>query len=73
VDHWENPQVALLVTFLVKQRTSCSAGVRAISNCGYCRFNHPALNKDGSCMFVLKISRLTCCMASSVLQMGFYC
>lgn len=49
---------------MVKQSYSCLL----VFNPCYCKFNHLALNKDGSCMFVSTISRLT----SSASQMGFH-
>lgn len=58
---WSNDEAILQLLFL---------NTVAVSN--YCGFNHLDLNKDGPCMFISRISRLTCSMTSSVSQMEFH-
>lgn len=69
------PHVALLVAFWSNEEAVvrlCSPDAMTISNCGYCRFNHMALNKAGAYVFIFNIPRLSCCMTTSASQMEFY-
>lgn len=73
MDYLAAPHISLLVIFWSNDEEILQLlflNTMAVSN--YCRFNHLDLNNDGPCMFISRISRLTCSITSSVSRMEFH-